>query len=194
MRTRLRPAHSPEKLAELYAVPHRHDWWPDHRLRVAETIGVGREMGVPPVIADLSCGDAVIPRALADRTGHTRGAARVILGDIAPGYEFCGPIETTLRSLTHVGLFIFAETAEHLDDPDAVLALIREKSDALLLSTPLGETDGRNEEHYWGWDESGVREMLEKAGWRPDIYRDVRYNPAPGEPWQAAAYQVWGCR
>ncbi len=191
MRTRLREAHSPEELARLYAVPHRHDCWPDHRLRVAETIGVGRELGVPSVIADLSCGDAVIPRALA---ASPRGASRVILGDIAPGYEMHGPIETTLGQITHVGLFICSETAEHLDDPDAVLARIRGKADALLLSTPLGETVDRNPEHYWGWDEEGVRQLLEGAGWRPEIYRDVAYRPGPGEPWDPADYQIWGCR
>jgi hypothetical protein len=191
VRTRLREAHSPEELARLYAVPHRHDRWPDHRLRVAETIGVGRELGVPSVIADLSCGDAVIPRALA---AAPRGASRVILGDIAPGYEMHGPIEITLSQITHVGLFICAETAEHLDDPDAVLARIRDKADALLLSTPLGETGGRNPEHYWGWDEAGARKMLEDAGWRPEIYRDVAYRPDPAEPWDPADYQIWGCR
>lgn len=194
MRTRLREAHSPEELARLYAVPHRHDRWPDHRLRVAETITAGWELGVPSVLADLSCGDAVIPRTLAFAAMRKHGASRVILGDIAPGYEMHGPIETTLSQITHVGLFICAETAEHLDDPDAVLVRIRDKADALLLSTPLGETGGRNPEHYWGWDETGVREMLEGAGWRPEIYRDVAYRPARAEPWLPADYQIWGCR
>lgn len=194
MRTRLRAAYSPEELARLYVVPHRHDQWPDHRLRVAETITVGWELGVPSVLADLSCGDAVIPRTLASARAGTHGAARVILGDIAPGYEMHGPIETTLNQITHVGLFICSETIEHLDDPDAVLARIRDKADALLLSTPLGESTARNPEHYWGWDETGVREMLEGAGWRPEIYRDVAYRPGPGQSWLPADYQIWGCR
>ena len=141
--------------------------WPDHRVRVAETIGLGREMmnmfGHQSVIADLSCGDAVIPR---DLIGYsTMPAKRVILGDIAPGYELCGPIEQTLDQITFAGLFVCTETIEHLDDPDAVLRKIRGRAGMLLLSTPLGETAARNPEHYWGWDEQGVEEMLQAAGW-----------------------------
>lgn len=182
MRVRLRPAYSLAELAELYAVPHQHDRWPDHRVRVAETTGLAREMGVPPVVADLSCGDAVIGRALMP----SAPACRLILGDIAPGYELHGPIEQTLDQITHVGMFLCNETVEHLDDPDAVLARIRAKADTLVLSTPLGEATDRNPEHYWGWDETGVEEMLIAAGWKPELRRIVTCPPA--------CYQLWGCR
>lgn len=195
MRIRLRPAYSPAELAALYAVPHRHDGWPDHRLRVAGTISLGREMldlfGHQSVIADLSCGDAVIPR---DLIGYsTQPAKRAILGDIAPGYELCGPIEQTLNQISFAGLFICSETIEHLDDPDAVLRKIRGKAGMLLLSTPLGETNDRNPEHYWGWDEEGVEEMLQAAGWTTLLCRVVDYRPGPGETWMPASYQLWGC-
>lgn len=184
MRTRLRPAHSAPELASLYNVPHAHDHWPDHRLRVAETIALAKELGVPDTVADLSCGDAAIGRALAPET--------LILGDMAPGYQLCGPIEQMIHVIPHVGMFICCETVEHLDDPDAVLAAIRTKADALVLSTPLGETDAENEQHYWGWDTDGVGEMLAAAGWEPAIQRDVHY---PGERhWLPASYQLWGCR
>lgn len=187
MRCRLRPAYSAPELAALYAVPHAHKRWPDHRLRVAETIRLARELGVPDVVADLSCGDAKIGRALAPAT--------LILGDFAPGYELCGPLEQTLEAIPHVGLFICSETIEHLDDPDAALTAIRAKADALVLSTPLSETTGRNREHYWGWDTEGVGEMLSAAGWEPVVQRDVHYvPPGQGEEWIAASYQLWGCR
>jgi hypothetical protein len=186
MRIRLRPAYSAAELATLYAVPHAHEYWPDHRLRVAETIRLAKELSVPDVVADLSCGDAAIGRALAPAT--------LILGDVAPGYELCGPLEQTLEVIPHVGLFICSETIEHLDDPDAVLAAIRAKADALVLSTPLGETTDRNPEHYWGWDTEGVGAMLAAAGWKTVIQRDVHYVPEPGENWMAASYQLWGCR
>jgi hypothetical protein len=182
MRVRLRPAYSEAALAVLYAVPHQHAGWPDHRVRVAETIGLAREMGVPPVVADLSCGDAAIGRALMPPAP----ACRLILGDIAPGYELHGPIEQTLDQITHVGMFICAETIEHLDDPDAVLARIRLRADSLVLSTPLGEFTDRNPEHYWGWDAEEVKEMLLAASWKPELYREVICAPA--------AYQLWGCR
>jgi hypothetical protein len=178
MRVRLRPAYSPEYLAELYPKPHDHTRWPDHIIRVDATIALARDMGVPDVVADLSCGDAAIGRALAP--------ASLILGDFAPGYPITGPIEVTAPALSHVGMFICSETVEHLDDPDAVLAQIREKADSLVLSTPLAEFTPVNPEHYWGWDTDGVREMLEGAGWVPELQRDVL------TPW--AKYQLWGCR
>ena len=186
MRVRLRPAWSPEQLAQIYAVPHKHDFWPDHRLRVAETINLAREMGVPDTVADLSCGDAVIGRALAP--------SRLILGDFAPGYELTGPLEQTLDQIPHVGMFICSETVEHLDDPDAVLARVREKADSLVLSTPLCETTDRNPEHYWGWDTDGVEAMLRAVSWTPVLQRNVIYMPDPGENWMAAFYQIWGCK
>lgn len=187
MRIRLRPAYSPAELAELYPVPHDHTRWADHLVRVAETTGAGRELmnlsGHPAVIADLSCGDAVIPR---DLIGYsTQHAKRVILGDFAPGYELTGPIEQTLDCISGVGLFVCCETAEHLDDPDAVLRKIRSKAATLLLSTPLGEITPHNPEHYWGWDAEGVEAMLRDAGWVPVLHRDVICPPA--------AYQIWGC-
>lgn len=188
MRIRLRPAYSAEELAKIYAVPHAHAWWPDHRLRVEETIKLARELGVPDTVADLSCGDAVIGRALAF-TGM-----KLYLGDFAPGYEYTGPLEETLQQIPHVGLYICSETIEHLDDPDEVLGMIREKADSLVLSTPLGEETDRNHEHYWGWDRQGVFEMLSAVGWQPVIERDVHYQPGPGEVWMAASYQLWGCK
>ena len=187
MRMRLRPAWSEAELRLLYPAPHDHTRWPDHLVRVEETIKLAHELAPhPDVIADLSCGDAAIARALAGMTGDNPALGpRVILGDLAPGYEITGPIEVTCYS-THADLWIFSETAEHLDDPDAVLAEIRSRAGALVLSTPLSEFTDVNPEHYWGWDHQGVREMLEGAGWAPQIQRDVLH--------PLAQFQIWGCR
>jgi hypothetical protein len=138
------------------------------------------------VIADLSCGDAVIGRTLAPQ--------RLILGDFAPGYEICGPIEETVYRIPQVGMFILSETLEHLDDPDAMLAAIRSKSATLVLSTPIGEITDENEHHYWGWDQVGVREMLLRAGWGPEYQCDIHYLSQPNSGWAPASYQLWGCR
>jgi hypothetical protein len=186
MRMRLRPAYSREELAVICNEPHAHDYWPDHRFRVRQTISLALEMGVPPVVADLSCGDAVIGRALAPE--------KLILGDFAPGYEITGMIEDTISEIPHVGMFICSETIEHLDDPDAVLAKIRVAADSLVLSTPIGETDSRNEQHYWGWDIEGVEEMLTAAGWTPEYRCDAHYLSVLGNGWMPASYQLWGCR
>jgi hypothetical protein len=186
VRVRLRPAHTREELARLCPEPHAHDWWPDHRFRVNQTIAMAREMGVPRIIADLSCGDAVIGRALLPE--------RLILGDFAPGYEMCGMIEDTISQIPHVGMFICSETLEHLDDPDEMLNRIRQTSDSLILSTPVGETANHNEQHYWGWDTEDVGEMLTTAGWVPEYQCDIHYRSQPGSSWAPASYQLWGCR
>lgn len=178
MRIRLRPAYTLEQLRGIYPQPHDHTRWPDHLIRVDRTIELARKMGVPGVVADLSCGDAAIGRALAPET--------LILGDFAPGYPITGPVEDTIELLPHVGMYICSETVEHLDDPDMVLTQIRSKSDSLVLSTPLAEFLPVNPEHYWGWDTDGVGDMLRGAGWEPVMQEDVL------TPW--ASYQLWGCR
>jgi hypothetical protein len=191
MRTRLRPAWNEAELAQIYAVPHDHTCWPDHVLRVDETVKLARQLialtGPPRVIADLSCGDAAIARHLAP---HGAPACRVMLGDIAPGYEFTGPIEQTIHQVTRADLFICTETIEHLDDPDKVLRLIGHKARSLVLSTPDSEPPDANAEHYWAWDQDGVRDMLIAAGWSPVLSRAAEYRDENRWPWK---YQIWGC-
>jgi hypothetical protein len=196
VRSRLRPAYSPEELARLYAVPHRHDLWPDHVLRVNATTALGRELlgmlSTPPAaIADLSCGDGTIARSLFQAvidSGAEEGT--LFLGDLAPGYVICGPIEETIRELPHADVFICTETLEHLDDPDAVLAMIRARAGALILSTPDSEPPGINAEHYWTWGTEDVRAMLVTAGWEPVLNRNVTWLDESNWRW---AYQIWGC-
>ncbi len=182
MRVRLRPAWSEAELTELCPVPHDHAKYRSHIVRVEHTISLGqalcRETGMTPAtVADLSCGDAVIPWALCEDP---------VLGDFAPGYPVTGMIEETIHLIPHVDLFVLSETIEHLDDPDLMLRVIRGKSHRLLLSTPLGEFDDHNIQHYWGWDGEAVREMLEAAGWAPVVWSTVT---GPD-----AAFQIWGCR
>ncbi len=95
-------------------------------------------------------------------------------------------IEQTIHSIGQVDLFICSETVEHLDNPDQALADIREHAQMLVLSTPLAEFHAGNPQHYWGWDHDGVREMLEGAGWKPELQRDVLH--------PLAQFQIWGCR
>ncbi|MFI6496898.1 hypothetical protein [Nonomuraea typhae] len=182
MRLRLRPAHTPERLAEIYAQPHDHTRWIDHHLRVGVTIEFCRwftACGVQTV-ADLSCGNAAIANAL--------DVEERLLGDLAPGYQWTGPIEDTIHQIRNVDLFVLSETLEHLDNPDAVLKEIRAKTRYLVLSTPEGETGKANIEHYWGWDSAEVESMLIVAGFRPEIHtvlelREYGYD-----------FQIWGCR
>lgn len=189
MRTRLRPMPTAEELSELYRTPHQHERWPDHIVRVDVTVACAR-LFTPPgaTVVDLSCGDAAIALRLARDAG-----GRTILGDLAPGYEISGPIEETATLLRwkQAGMFVCSETIEHVDDPDAVLRLIREKADHLVLSTPDGETDPtRNPEHVWGWDSEAVRSMLLAAEFQPLTHTVLDLRPAGFE----YAFQIWVCR
>lgn len=183
----------------MYAVPHDHSRWPDHVMRVKATIDLGKDMlaaRLPRpqsvVIADLSCGDGTIARALSAYVARSLPdiPARVILGDLAPGWEMHGPVESTIEELTHVDLIVCTETVEHLEDPDAVLRRMRAKAGLLILSTPDDETPGINREHLWTWDQDGVREMLAAAWWQPFMSRTVTWEDGNGWKW---AYQIWGC-
>lgn len=156
-RVRLRPVHTPARLGQLYAEPHDHTLWPDHVLRVDATIAFAREHAGPvDVAADLSCGSGAVLNAL--------DAKWRLFGDYAPGYEYEGPIETTIGLIPHVDLFVCTETLEHVDDPDALLRLIRGKTDQLILSTPVDAWRDPNEEHYWAWSVRDIETMLRQAG------------------------------
>lgn len=186
MRVRLRPMPSVDELAAMYAEPHDHTRWDDHRFRVDVTSALAHHL-LPRggTVADLSCGDA----AIAVRLGASHDAT-LVLGDFAPGYAFHGPIEETIEQIPDVDLFVCSETIEHLDDPDMVLAAIRRKAKTLLLSTPEGETDDRNPQHVWGWDCEAVEKMLRDAGFAPAVYNLLDLRPAGG----TYAFQIWACR
>lgn len=183
MRQRLRPKWSEEELAEIYKTPHRHDLWVDHQVRVRQTIAVGQVYAdAANTITDLSTGDSAIPTGLA-----TKGQ-QLILGDFAPKYPIVGPIEQTIDTISKTDLFVLSETLEHLDDPDLVLRKIRQKTSALLLSTPLEEWNSGNPEHYWAWSKEDIRAMLVEAGFEPNIYSCVQF-----EYLGNYGFQIWGC-
>lgn len=167
MITRLRPTYSPEQLAEMYAVPHEHARFEDHVHRVNMTLMAAhglRQVHDVATVADLSCGDAAIANGIP--------AGRRYLGDFGQGYEFEGPIEQTIEQVPFVDLFVCCETIEHLDDPAAVLAAIRATAGALLLSTPVGNTDDPNPEHYWSWDRADVENLIREAGFQEILSYD----------------------
>lgn len=183
MKTRLRGPYTGDRLGEIYAKPHDHTKWPDHQIRVAVTVQIAHALtGAVDAVADLSCGDAAIVRTLR--------AKRKYLGDYASGYEFTGPIEQTVWNIPHVDLFVCSETLEHVDDPGKVLAGIRMKSDALVLSTPVDAWGDTNPEHYWAWDRTEVEGMLVDAGFRIVIYNELDCRPGGGE----YAFGIWGVR
>lgn len=182
-RIRLRPVYSEDALKALYARPHNHRRWRDHHIRVSVTTEMAHWLAAGPLdsAADLSCGDGAIVSAL-DVTGQT------FLGDFAPGYPLTGHLEETLPQIPRVSMYICSETLEHLDDPDRMLKMIREKADLLVLSTPVDCWKDVNPEHYWAWSREAVEQMMQEAGWTPDVYMelDLRMNG----PY---AFGIWGC-
>jgi len=187
MRVRLRDMPTKEELDVLYAKPHNHTNWVDHKFRADVTVAIGRHLPLSDegYVADLSCGNGYIAREIAKCTQSS-----VILGDYAPGYAHMGPIEETINDLGGViDLFVCSETLEHLDNPEEVLTKIRQKSDFLLLSTPEGEKDDSNPEHIWAWESEDVAMMLERTGWNPLIHNVLDLRPAGF----LYAYQIWAC-
>jgi len=181
MRKRLRGAYSDEDLKIVYSTPHVHSGWVDHRQRVRSTIALAGWFENVRSIADLSCGDGAIIDALNVPTKYK--------GDFAPKYDIHGAMEETLLQIPHVDLLIMSETIEHLDDPDLVLRMAREKAKYLILSTPNGEDNDGNPQHYWGWDDKDIRAMLIEAGWLPVIYSSLEFADAN----LIYDYQLWGC-
>lgn len=180
MRIRLRDAHSVEQLGNIYFKPHNHLNFADHIQRVNKSIELLKAFNAYESIADLSAGDATIINALESSTKY--------IGDYAPTYEFTGNIDQTIDQIPTVDLFICSETLEHLDDPEATLKKIRSKTKYLFVSTPCGEKDNNNIEHYWGWDADDVKQMLIDTGFDPVKYFLLKF---PGEVYD---FQMWICK
>ena len=191
MRVRLRPAYSPGRLRQVYPRQYDHTKWLDHIERVVETIKFAQRLNpAPRSIADLSCGDGAIPMAIATWAHETHGdPVRLELGDLVGQREWQGPIERTLPQIPPVDLWVCSETVEHLDDPETVLTVGAGKAGTLLLTTPTGEIDDQNPEHYWGWDTAGVRELLESTGWAP--FESQTWRPHVGALY---TFQFWLAR
>jgi hypothetical protein len=184
MRIRLRDMPDKQELASIYAKPHQHAQWADHRVRVdVTTILAQNLLKAGGRVADLSCGDAEIATRL-----HRSHNAFLALGDYAPGYEYCGPIEETIHQLPwKADMFILSETLEHLGDPDAVLRDVRKNTDMLVLSTPDGEDNDYNPEHVWSWTPEDIEDMLTGAGFTPRVYNSLDLRPAGF----VYCYQIW---
>lgn len=185
--TRLRPYPSPEQLAAMYPRPHDHRiYGRGHHERVEATVALG--LTIPErcrrVIGDLSCGNGEIARRISPPLG-----AELHLGDLAAGYEHCGPLEETIDLMPDVGTYVCSETIEHLDRPPIVLAQIRAKADWLLLSTPLECWEDTNAEHMFAWNRHDVEVMLLQAGWLPGAFASVDSREW-GEPY---LYGIWTC-
>lgn len=201
MRLRLRPAYTYAQMDGIYTQPHDHERFEDHKARVAETVALGVEhmrqhFDARPedrlFIADLSCGNAAVPKGVQAALDPTLNEFRIklILGDYAPGYALQGSIGETIRNMTVdvVDLYVCCETAEHVDNPDALLQTVRQHTKTLLFSTPIDNWNDGNPEHLWSWDWNDVQAMLSAAGFNPTGYRQVDKIAEGGYRWG-----IWWC-
>lgn len=180
---RLRPAHSPDELARIYATPHNHTKWLDHKVRVAVTAQFAHQLaGHVESAADLSCGDGTVLSSLDVDTRY--------FGDFAPGYPLTGPLDKTIDQIPVVDLYVCCETLEHLDDPASALSRIRDKTKTLVLSTPVDAFQDTNPEHYWAWSREGVEDLLSAARFQVLAYAAADLRPGGGE----YMFGVWYCR
>lgn len=133
--------------------------------------------------ADLAAGDGELLRQVQTQCP----GAVTFTSDLVPHPELdsSGPIEATLDQCPDVDLFVCSETLEHLDDPDDVLRRITSKSRYQIISTPNGEPNLINTEHYWTWDTEGIRGMAEQAGLRP--LSQLLFTPTP----LYYTFQIW---
>lgn len=192
MKQRVRPKWSAEELAKIYAKPHDHRiYGMGHHLRVQTTIVLASAYAQAQgwrSIADLSCGNGAILDAVTEDWAPLGPTPTIIYGDYAPRYPVRGPIEETIHELPDVvDGYVLSETLEHLDDPEAVLELIRLKARHLVLTTPLEAWNDSNGEHYWAWDRESVETMLKRSGWVPDCFASLD-SRVFGEPY---LYGMW---
>lgn len=199
MRLRLRPSYTYAQMDGLYTQPHDHENFEDHKARVAATVALGVQHARPHFeqkdgiyfIADLSCGNAAIARGIGAQLSTDELHCKLMLGDYAPGYAAQGPISETIKTMTVdiADLYICCETAEHVDNPDALLSTIRNHTRTLLFSTPIDNFTDTNPEHIWSWSWNDVQAMLTEAGFFPLGYREVD-KTAEGYPYR---WGIWWC-
>lgn len=183
MRKQLRPFYTKEQLAKVYNRTYDHSRWLCHIERIAETVAMLDAFAIQlqaRSVADLSCGDG----AVVEKSRYPWGTK--LLGD----YVSTGPIELAVRELEpdSIDVFVLSETLEHVEDPLQLLKDIRRVAKGLVLTTPHGETNSANPEHYWGWDANGIQELLTEANWQRSHFQ--LYTP-PSDDYYT--FQFWTC-
>lgn len=151
--------------------PHLEQPWQRPRMdQAAEFIRVAARRCAPASVSDLGCGDG--------------GLLSLIQHDVdaAWGYDFqpsniAGWVERGVkadwldvfgadRDRVEFGtITVVTEVLEHLSDPAAAVAWIREHSRFLVASSPFIENDQNHDEcHAWAFDPDGYADLIRGAG------------------------------
>lgn len=156
-----------------YQVRRSNDAWPIHKIRTLVTGGMIAWLR-PGTVCDPACGDASLLQ-----TAHLLHPIQLgYLGDIShpsmenlditfPNRRYVQDAAKTLEGAPPVDLVVLTEFLEHVQDPDSILRLARQKGTMLVASSPLNENES-NPEHFWAWDGEGYQEMLKETGWNID--------------------------
>ena len=131
-------------------------------------------------VGDMSAGASHIPNTIAAHYG-----LEPTLGDLGThyGYPNVGLLTETLPKQPVFDLYVCSETLEHLRDPDTDLALIRQHTKYLLLTTPIKETPELvSHGHLWTWEREDIEEMLNAAGFTPIEFEEV------------SIFGIWKCQ
>lgn len=176
---KLRRFMTDEEMKANYAHQYNHTAWPEHKIRVRETIRFISQLMTDKGLttaADMSCGDGAVMRGLTLDRGIT--------GDISiTGID----VVDAVRAMEPVDLYICTETIEHVREPWTLLEEIAKKTRWIVLSTPLNEPASvGNWEHYWSFTEHDISSLLVQSG----FHVPERYIVIHGENW-TYAYQTW---
>lgn len=188
----------PERAVNYTNLARKNLEFEDHVQRTAVT-GACIAFTAPNIVADPAIGDGTVLEA----AYRMRPFEKAWVSDLSqpnierlevsfPHSKGVADIKTAIAQLPHVDTIVLTEILEHLEDPDEVVALAREKANMLVASSPVEEPDGVvNVEHLWSFGRDGYRDMLTYGGWHPFSYTEIGF---PGNPALYYNFQIWVCK
>jgi hypothetical protein len=152
----------------------RHLDDPFHQPRLfkaSEYVRAAARMHPHPTVSDLGCGDGGLLSLVQDEVeawgydfAPANAAGWAERGVKAEQLDVFGADSSRVRFGV---ITVVTEVLEHLTDPGAALAWIREHSRFLVASSPWIENDLRHDEcHAWAFDKAGYRDLIAGAGFR----------------------------
>lgn len=191
MRRRLHPEHAVD-----YSKLVRDNYaFTDHYQRTLVT-GALIAAQEPATVADPAVGDGTV----LDIAFKIRPFEMAYVSDLSepnirklavsyPHQKAVGDLLSALNTIPEVDVIVLTEILEHLEDPDQVLSLARQKAKKLVASSPIEEPVGIvNSEHLWSFGKDGYHDMLVDTGWSPFSYTEIGFENTSQFYY---TYQLW---